>query len=54
MEPIQGAGGVIIPDPIFMTLMREIYDKHGILLISDEVITGFGRTGDWSGAPLGR
>ena len=50
MEPIQGAGGVIIPDPIFMALMREICDKNGILLISDEVITGFGRTGDWSGA----
>ena len=50
MEPIQGAGGVIVPDPIFMTLMREICDRHGILLISDEVITGFGRTGDWSGA----
>ena len=50
MEPIQGAGGVIVPDPIFMTLMRQICDRHGILLISDEVITGFGRTGDWSGA----
>ena len=50
MEPIQGAGGVIVPDPIFMTLMREICDRHGILLISDEVITGFGRTGSWSGA----
>ena len=50
MEPIQGAGGVIVPDPMFMTLMRQICDRHGILLISDEVITGFGRTGDWSGA----
>ena len=50
MEPIQGAGGVIVPDASFMTLMREICDRHGILLISDEVITGFGRTGDWSGA----
>jgi adenosylmethionine-8-amino-7-oxononanoate aminotransferase len=50
MEPIQGAGGVIVPDPSFMTLMREMCDKYGILLISDEVITGFGRTGDWSGA----
>ena len=50
MEPIQGAGGVIVPDPSFMTLMRELCDKYGILLISDEVITGFGRTGDWSGA----
>ncbi len=50
MEPIQGAGGVIVPDPSFMKLMREICDKHGILMISDEVITGFGRTGSWSGA----
>ena len=50
MEPIQGAGGVIVPDASFMKLMREICDKRGILMISDEVITGFGRTGDWSGA----
>lgn len=50
MEPIQGAGGVIVPHETFMPLMREICDRHGILLISDEVITGFGRTGDWSGA----
>jgi adenosylmethionine-8-amino-7-oxononanoate aminotransferase len=50
MEPIQGAGGVIVPDASFMPLMREICDRHGILMISDEVITGFGRSGDWSGA----
>lgn len=50
MEPIQGAGGVIVPGETFMPLMREICDRHGILLISDEVITGFGRSGDWSGA----
>lgn len=50
MEPIQGAGGVIVPDASFMKLARYICDKHGILMISDEVITGFGRTGDWSGA----
>ncbi|MFU8865464.1 MAG: aminotransferase class III-fold pyridoxal phosphate-dependent enzyme [Rhodobacterales bacterium] len=50
MEPIQGAGGVIVPHETFMPLMREICDRHGILLISDEVITGFGRSGDWSGA----
>ena len=50
MEPIQGAGGVIVPDASFMTLMRDICDKHEILMISDEVITGFGRTGSWSGA----
>jgi adenosylmethionine-8-amino-7-oxononanoate aminotransferase len=50
MEPIQGAGGVIVPDASFMKLMREICDRHGILMIADEVITGFGRTGDWSGS----
>ncbi|MDA7423656.1 aminotransferase class III-fold pyridoxal phosphate-dependent enzyme [Thalassococcus lentus] len=50
MEPIQGAGGVIVPHETFMPLMRDICDRHGILMISDEVITGFGRTGDWSGA----
>lgn len=50
MEPIQGAGGVIVPDATFMKLMREICDRHGILMIADEVITGFGRTGDWSGS----
>ena len=52
MEPIQGAGGVIVPDASFMGLMRDICDRHGILMISDEVITGFGRTGDWTGARL--
>ena len=50
MEPIQGAGGVIVPDPSFMGLMQEICERNGILMISDEVITGFGRTGSWSGA----
>lgn len=50
MEPIQGAGGVIVPDASFMKLMRDVCDRHGILMISDEVICGFGRTGDWTGA----
>ncbi|MEM8742480.1 MAG: aminotransferase class III-fold pyridoxal phosphate-dependent enzyme [Pseudomonadota bacterium] len=50
MEPILGAGGVIVPHESFMPMMRELCDKHGILMISDEVITGFGRSGDWSGA----
>ncbi len=50
MEPVQGAGGVIVPDASFMTLMREVCDRHGILMISDEVITGFGRLGDCTGA----
>ena len=52
MEPILGAGGVIVPHGSFMPAVREICTKHGILLISDEVITGFGRTGSWSGARL--
>ena len=50
MEPIQGAGGVIVPDASFMKLARNICDKHGILMIADEVITGFGRSGNWSGS----
>lgn len=50
MEPVLGAGGVIVPPASFMPKVRDICDRHGILLISDEVITGFGRTGDWSGA----
>ncbi|SFR37221.1 aminotransferase class III-fold pyridoxal phosphate-dependent enzyme [Litoreibacter janthinus] len=50
MEPIQGAGGVIVPDKSFMGLMRDICTRYGILMIADEVITGYGRTGDWSGS----
>jgi putrescine---pyruvate transaminase len=52
MEPVLGAGGVIVPPDNFMKLVREICDRHGILMISDEVVTGFGRTGAWSGARL--
>jgi len=44
-EPIQGSGGVIVPPPGFLKAMRETCDRLGILLIVDEVITGFGRTG---------
>ena len=50
MEPVLGAGGVIPPHKSFMSPVREICSKHGILLIADEVITGFGRTGDWTGS----
>ncbi|NRB02116.1 MAG: aminotransferase class III-fold pyridoxal phosphate-dependent enzyme [Rhodobacteraceae bacterium] len=50
MEPILGAGGVIVPHETFMPLMRDICDRHGILMIADEVICGFGRTGDWTGS----
>lgn len=52
MEPILGAGGVILPHKSFMPAVRAICDKHGILLIADEVITAFGRTGAWSGSRL--
>lgn len=49
MEPIQGAGGVIVPPPGYFREVRKICDEYGILLIADEVITGFGRTGKWFG-----
>ncbi|RMH51076.1 MAG: aminotransferase class III-fold pyridoxal phosphate-dependent enzyme [Alphaproteobacteria bacterium] len=52
MEPILGAGGVIVPHESFVPMVREICDRHGILLILDEVITAFGRTGAWTGARL--
>ncbi|MGI9417701.1 MAG: aminotransferase class III-fold pyridoxal phosphate-dependent enzyme, partial [Geminicoccaceae bacterium] len=50
MEPILGAGGVHVPHATLMPGMREICNRHGILMIADEVITGFGRSGDWSGS----
>ena len=49
-EPIQGAGGVIIPPETYWPEIQRICDEYGILLISDEVITGFGRLGEWFGA----
>ena len=48
-EPIQGAGGVIIPPATYWPEIQRICDKYGILLVSDEVICGFGRTGHWFG-----
>jgi beta-alanine--pyruvate transaminase len=50
VEPMQGSVGVIIPPLGYLQRLREICTKHGILLIFDEVITGFGRMGDWFGA----
>lgn len=52
MEPVLGAGGVIPPHESFMPMVRALCDKHGILLIADEVITAFGRTGAWTGSRL--
>lgn len=47
VEPIQGEGGYIIPTPGFFPALRELCDRHGILLIVDEVQSGMGRTGKW-------
>ncbi|MCH7822089.1 MAG: aspartate aminotransferase family protein [Proteobacteria bacterium] len=49
-EPVQGAGGVIMPPDSYWPEVQRICDEYGILLISDEVITGFGRLGRWFGA----
>ena len=49
-EPIQGAGGVIIPPETYWPEIQRICDEHEILLIADEVICGFGRTGNWFGS----
>jgi putrescine---pyruvate transaminase len=46
-EPVMGAGGVIVPPASYFPKLREICDKYEVLLIADEVITGFGRTGRW-------
>jgi len=48
-EPVQGAGGVIVPQDDYFARIREICDQYEVLLIADEVITGFGRTGAWFG-----
>ena len=54
IEPVQGEGGIRVPPPGFLKALRELCDKHGLLLIFDEVQTGVGRTGklfayEWSG-----
>jgi len=48
-EPIHGAGGVIYPTDDYWPKVREICNRHNVLLIADEIITGFGRTGTWFG-----
>ncbi|MBK9713960.1 MAG: aspartate aminotransferase family protein [Kouleothrix sp.] len=48
-EPVQGAGGVIVPPEDYFPRIRAICDAYDVLLIADEVITGFGRTGRWFG-----
>ena len=48
-EPVQGAGGVIVPPADYFARIREICTRHDVLFIADDVITGFGRTGRWFG-----
>src|SRR5919198_2138392 len=48
-EPVQGAGGLMVPQDDYFPRIREICDKYGVLFIADEVITGFGRLGRWFG-----
>jgi 4-aminobutyrate aminotransferase len=47
IEPVLGEGGYVVPPAGFLTSLREICDKHGIMLIIDEIQSGFGRTGKW-------
>ena len=46
-EPVMGAGGVIVPPASYFPRIRQICDRHNVLFIADEIITGFGRTGRW-------
>jgi 4-aminobutyrate aminotransferase-like enzyme len=47
VEPVQARGGINVPPPEFLPLLRKLCDEHGALLILDEIYTGFGRTGKW-------
>jgi L-2,4-diaminobutyrate transaminase len=49
MEPVMGTGGIVVPPPDYFAEVQEICRRHDVLLILDEVITGFGRTGRWFG-----
>jgi adenosylmethionine-8-amino-7-oxononanoate aminotransferase len=49
LEPVMGTGGCVIPPPGYLAKVREICDRYGVLLIADEVVCGFGRTGRWFG-----
>ncbi|MBS1991972.1 MAG: aminotransferase class III-fold pyridoxal phosphate-dependent enzyme [Cyanobacteria bacterium SZAS LIN-3] len=51
-EPIQGAGGVIVPPPGYLQALRQLARKYNLLFVADEVITGFGRLGDWFASSL--
>lgn len=48
-EPVSTGGPPVVPSPGYWRLIRDLCDEHGVLLIADEVVTGFGRTGAWFG-----
>ena len=50
MEPVLGTGGVIVPPDGYFQAVREVCNRYDVLMIADEVITGFGRTGSWFGS----
>jgi putrescine aminotransferase len=52
VEPVQGAGGVVVPPPGYLAALRELCRRHEILFVADEVITGFGRLGAWFASTL--
>jgi adenosylmethionine-8-amino-7-oxononanoate aminotransferase len=49
LEPVMGTAGCIVPPPGYLARVREICDRYGVALVSDEVVCGFGRTGRWFG-----
>lgn len=50
-EPVGGSGGVLVAPPGYFPAIKQVLDRYDILMIADEVITGFGRTGDWFASP---
>ncbi|HTF10985.1 MAG TPA: aminotransferase class III-fold pyridoxal phosphate-dependent enzyme, partial [Asanoa sp.] len=48
-EPVIGAGGVVPPAPGYLTALRQLCDDYELLMVADEVVTGFGRLGTWFG-----
>jgi taurine--2-oxoglutarate transaminase len=47
LEPVVGTNGILVPPPGYLAGVRELCDRHGIVMIADEVMAGFGRCGEW-------